>query len=465
MRGDAAPIYATAAPALHQKAACRMPMIRNVSLRIVSWCRGGPLPPPPRDPAAADAAYAASFCEDDAPCTLERFQAPPTPHVKHIKTPLVKRATNYASKFFRPEMSRQPFAPDDLEVLREIGRGAFGRVYVARVRSGGGALFAVKVLRKSAVLKSGGAECAFTERALGADLRHSGVVRLRCAFQTQKALYLVSDYYCGGALSDVQMPLSLDAVRFYGAEIAAALAHVHARGVVHRDLKPANILLDRDGHCALADFGVASTGKLHGFRGTVAYMAPELLAKAANSAAESDWWAFGCCLYELATGATPFYAEAPRELFRNILHAPFVKTGLDAALDELLESLLDKAPSRRAADADVATSPFFASIDWDAAASKRLAPPLKPHLPPYVAADACGALRFVGDEARRKKALPTPKRVTFDAENESPFAKRLSVRETYQRDKRHRRTFRGFALNAQVDLAASPRTFARTTTV
>ena len=59
----------------------------------------------------------------------------------------------------------------------------------------------------------------------------------------------------------------------------------------------------------------------------------------------------------------------------------------------------------------------------------------------------------------------TDKRVTFDEENESPFAKRLSVRETYQREKRHRRTFRGFALTAEVDLAASPRTFALTTTL
>ena len=130
----------------------------------------------------------------------------------------------------------------------------------------------------------------------------------------------------------------------------------------------------------------------------------------------------------------------------------------------LLEHLLDKTPASRAADADVATCAFFASIDWDDAASKKLTPPLEPPLPSYVEASQDGSLRFVGD-ARRPKNLPTPKRVTFDEENESPFAKRLSVRETYQREKRHRRTFRGFALNAEVDLAASPRKFARTTTL
>ena len=138
---------------------------------------------------------------DDA-VALARHRAPPTPPPRPTKKvtteedALVKQAKRYA-RFFRPEMSRQPFVPDDLEVLREVGRGAFGRVYVSRVKGGGGALFAVKVLRKAEVLRGGGAECAFTERALGADLRHAGVVRLRCAFQTKKALYLVSDYYPG----------------------------------------------------------------------------------------------------------------------------------------------------------------------------------------------------------------------------------------------------------------------------
>ena len=142
-----------------------------------------------------------------------------------------------------------------------------------------------------------------------------------------------------------------------------------------------------------------------------------------------------------------------------------MKTNTDSALDLLLEHLLDKAPASRAADSDVATCAFFSAIDWDDAASKRLTPPLTPSLPNYVEASQDGSLRFVGDAYRPKKNLPTPKRVTFDEENESPFAKRLSVRETYQREKRHRRTFRGFALNAEVDLAASPRTFARTTTL
>ena len=88
-------------------------------------------------------------------------------------------------------------------------------------------------------------------------------------------------------------------------------------------------------------------------------------------------------------------------------------------VDTLLESLLDKQPASRAADADVATCAFFASIDWDEAASKKLTPPIQPPLPSYVEASQDGSLRFVGD-AHRPKNLPTPKRVTFDEETSRP---------------------------------------------
>ncbi|KAH8093341.1 serine/threonine kinase [Aureococcus anophagefferens] len=97
----------------------------------------------------------------------------------------------------------QPVNPDELEVLREVGRGAFGRVYLARVRGGGGALFAVKVLRKSSVLAAGGAESVFTERDVARTAKHGFVAQLRCAFQSRLALYLVSDFYPGGSLAEL----------------------------------------------------------------------------------------------------------------------------------------------------------------------------------------------------------------------------------------------------------------------
>ncbi|KAH8062981.1 serine/threonine kinase [Aureococcus anophagefferens] len=227
----------------------------------------------------------------------------------------------------RGALSKQPVNPDELEVLREVGRGAFGRVYLARVRGGGGALFAVKVLRKSS-RASGGAGVVFTERR-PRTAKHGFVAQLRCAFQSRLALYLVSDFYPGGFLAELLKravrlsgaPLPLDDVRFYAAELSVALSYLHSVGVVHRDLKPANVLLDRDGHVAVSDFGLARAA-----RAGLASAAPQ---KSSRRAGARD-------------GSTP-EAGSSRALFRNILKGDPRAVG-DADLGALLSSLLRRDP-------------------------------------------------------------------------------------------------------------------------
>ncbi|EGB06545.1 hypothetical protein AURANDRAFT_3088, partial [Aureococcus anophagefferens] len=288
----------------------------------------------------------------------------------------------------------------ELEVLREVGRGAFGRVYLARVRGGGGALFAVKVLRKSSVLAAGGAESVFTERDVARTAKHGFVAQLRCAFQSRLALYLVSDFYPGGSLAELLKravrlsgaPLPLDDVRFYAAELSVALSYLHSVGVVHRDLKPANVLLDRDGHVAVSDFGLAraaraglaerrgpqKSSRVRGFCGTVAYMAPELLrAGEQHYGPPCDWWAYACSVQELATGSTPFEAGSSRALFRNILKGDPRAVG-DADLGALLSSLLRRDPDVRGGARAIARSHFFRQLSWRDVERKRLHPPRAP---------------------------------------------------------------------------------------
>lgn len=85
-------------------------------------------------------------------------------------------------------------------------------------------------------------------------------------------------------------------VKFYLAELALALEHVHQLGIIYRDLKPENILLDADGHIALTDFGLSklppSSDKAYSFCGTVEYMAPEVVNRRGHTFA-ADWWSFG----------------------------------------------------------------------------------------------------------------------------------------------------------------------------
>ena len=193
--------------------------------------------------------------------------------------------------------------------------------------------------------------------------------------------------------------------------------------------------------------------------------APELLrAGDRGRGAACDWWAFGCVLYELRSGRTPFHAAAPRELFRRILRDAPDPVG-SKELRALTGHLLRKAPGDRATAADVARAQFFTGIDWRAAASRGLKPPLVPDAPSFLESNADGDLRFAGDPARqsRRERLATPRRVTFDEENASPATRKSLATRTVATRRAAKRTFRGFALPSNVDLAASPATYRRAT--
>ena len=127
--------------------------------------------------------------------------------------------------------------------------------------------------------------------------------------------------------------MSVDRVCRIGAEIARALDHAHAHGVVHRDLKSANVMLTRDGHVKVLDFGIAATLPGSGFEqtismmtgheadgvaGTVPYMAPEVL-RGVHADITSDVWAIGVVLHEMTTGRLPFERDTPSEVVAAIL--------------------------------------------------------------------------------------------------------------------------------------------------
>lgn len=101
--------------------------------------------------------------------------------------------------------------------------------------------------------------------------------------------------------------------KIYCAEILLSLEYLHKQGIVYRDLKPDNIVLDREGHCRLTDFGLSKEGVDHSdlsqsFVGSIAYMAPEMLTKKGHNRS-IDWYLFGVLLFELLTGAPPYFSN------------------------------------------------------------------------------------------------------------------------------------------------------------
>ena len=158
---------------------------------------------------------------------------------------------------------------NDFETLTTIGRGAFGQVRICRKKDDK-KVYAMKVMKKTEMLKKNQVAHIRAERDVLALADNPWVVKLHYSFQDDKMLYLVMEYLPGGDLMTILMKydiLTEEQTRFYIAETALAIASVHSLNYVHRDLKPDNILLDRDGHVKLSDFGQHSRSTLTAGRG------------------------------------------------------------------------------------------------------------------------------------------------------------------------------------------------------
>jgi len=149
--------------------------------------------------------------------------------------------------------------PEDFELLRVVGQGAFGKVFQVRKKDTG-EVFAMKVMKKDRVLEKDHGEYVRAERNALTAVVHPYIVTLRYSFQTSKKLYLVLDFINGGHLFFQLYRAGVfeeELARLYTAELVSAITHLHALGFVHRDLKPENVLLDSHGHVKVTDFGLA----------------------------------------------------------------------------------------------------------------------------------------------------------------------------------------------------------------
>ena len=200
----------------------------------------------------------------------------------------------------------------EYESLQIIGRGAFGEVHVCReIKTG--KIYAVKKIKKDILIKKNQIIHIRSEQQFMSKVKSPWIVDLKASFQEDDYLYLVMEFCQGGDFMNLLIKrdiLTEDEARFYTAELILAVESIHKLDCIHRDIKPDNILIDKNGHIKLSDFGLAKIPENLGISpiskknskknrlthqknyscvGTAYYVAPEVLKKTGYSE-DIDWW-------------------------------------------------------------------------------------------------------------------------------------------------------------------------------
>ncbi|KAK7119549.1 hypothetical protein R3I94_021394 [Phoxinus phoxinus] len=268
-----------------------------------------------------------------------------------------------------------------------LGKGSFGKVLLAELK-GKGEYFAVKALKKDVVLMDDDVECTMVEkRVLALAWENPFLTHLYCTFQSKEHLFFVMEYLNGGDLMfHIQDKGRFDLFRatFYSAEIICGIQYLHTKGIIYRDLKLDNVMLDKDGHIKIADFGmckenIIGENRATTFCGTPDYIAPEILLGQKYSFSV-DWWSFGVLLYEMLIGQSPFQGDDEDELFESIrMDVPHFPRWITKEAKDLMEKLFERDPTRRlGVVGNIRGHAFFKTINWPALEKREVSPPFKP---------------------------------------------------------------------------------------
>ena len=327
---------------------------------------------------------------------------------------------------------RQKISIFDFIPIKIIGKGAFGEVRLCKYIPTGD-IVAIKKMKKEEMHKKNQVLHVRAERDVLSEAKNQWIVELKFSFQDQKFLYLGMEYLPGGDLMTLLMARDIlpeEDSKFYAAEMVLAIESVHDMGCIHRDLKPDNVLIGKDGHIKLSDFGLSKkldafldknnkfifnhdNKNLHNniknlsyaeqFRifkslkskkrrekafstvGTPDYIAPEVF-KQQGYGQEIDWWSLGVIMFEMMIGYPPFYSESSTETCKKILnwenHLEIrSETNISKDAVDILKRLInapEKRLGRNGAD-EIKQHPYFKNVDWKHI-KETMIPPFIPQL-------------------------------------------------------------------------------------
>ena len=306
------------------------------------------------------------------------------------KLKIIKEINDIQIQKIRKNREKQTIR--EYESLSIIGRGAFGEVHVCReIKTG--KIYAVKKIKKDVLLEKNQIIHIRSEQQFMSKVKSPWIVDLKASFQEDDYLYLIMEFCQGGDFMNLLIKkdiLTEEEARFYTAELILAVESIHKLDCIHRDIKPDNILIDKNGHIKLSDFGLAKISeklvqpqnfknnknrpthqKNYSCVGTAYYVAPEVLKKTGYSE-DIDWWSVGVILFEMLVGYAPFCSEKTKDVCYKVLNwKEFLKIPDDVIISPEAEDLIakmvndsDKRLGKNGVD-EIKAHPFFKKIDWN----------------------------------------------------------------------------------------------------
>jgi serine/threonine protein kinase/sugar lactone lactonase YvrE len=283
-----------------------------------------------------------------------------------VSAPPISAFTGPVAELIAQRMLLPPLRPgllavlDRFEIVRILGSGGMGMVFLARDRDSGREV-ALKLVKAELVTNLNIVHRFFREAGHLKRLRHPNIVSVEAISERVEFPYFVMPFFERGSLAGRIKPgqaLNVDSILDIAIQVAEGLIFAHRSGIIHRDLKPANILLGANGQVCLADFGLARTMfndtvvdvESRQLEGTAPYMSPAVAAGEAEDT-RCDIYSFGAVLYEMLTGHPPYKGRNTKEILDQILAGPPKSiTSLNASADRGLVAVAEKAMARELRD-------------------------------------------------------------------------------------------------------------------
>ena len=268
----------------------------------------------------------------------------------------------------------------EFELRQTIGKGTHSIIKLAKSTQTN-KFFAIKKIKKSEIV-SLNLKTHIQDEIFALSLCENNYIqKYHGTAMDDKFIYIITELITGGKLYTLlreEGRLPLTQARIYSAEAILILEELHSKNIIYRDLRPENFLFDHKGFLKLIDFGFAKIceGLTYTVCGVPEYIAPEILMNKGYGK-EVDWWAFGCFVYELMVGLSPFYDKDPINIFKKILKREIkFPSNFPSNAKSLIKHCLEKDLGSRYGGLNkgvkqIKDHRFFNDVDWNSLSKQK----------------------------------------------------------------------------------------------